>query len=74
MAKVSSQRALRLPESLKYLEDKDDFFSPDSVEKIQQTRFEETVVKGANQPKFGGFNKNGNTRRGRNETLANTSR
>ncbi|KAG0738323.1 hypothetical protein G6F57_011829 [Rhizopus arrhizus] len=61
-------KALRLPESLKYLEDKDgkdDCFSPDRVEKIQQTRFEETVVKGANQPKFGGFNKNRNTRRGR---------
>ncbi|KAG1148041.1 hypothetical protein G6F37_002909 [Rhizopus arrhizus] len=61
--------ALRLPDSLKYLEykdGKDDFFSPDSVEKIQQTRFEETVVKGAKQPKFGSFNKNGNIRRGRN--------
>ncbi|KAG1033716.1 hypothetical protein G6F43_013527 [Rhizopus delemar] len=42
-------KALRLPESLKYLEDeeeegKDYFFSPDIVEKIQQTRFEETVL------------------------------
>jgi hypothetical protein len=62
-------KAIRLPESLKYLEDKDgkdNFFSPDSVEKIHQTRFEETVVKRANQPKFGSFNKNGNIRRGRN--------
>ncbi|KAG1041327.1 hypothetical protein G6F43_012107 [Rhizopus delemar] len=55
-------KALRLPESLKYLEDEDEdedgkdyFFSPDIVEKIQQTRFEETVIKGATQLKFGGF-------------------
>ncbi|KAG1044977.1 hypothetical protein G6F43_011365 [Rhizopus delemar] len=58
--KYLATKAPRLPESLKYLEDEDEngkdyFFSPDIVEKIQQTRFEETVIEGATQPKFGGF-------------------
>lgn len=66
-AKDLTTKALRLPESLKYLEDDEDeerdyFFTPDTVEKIQQTRFEESVIKQATQRKFGGFGRNGNPR------------
>lgn len=58
-AKELSTRALRLPESLRYLEDdndedKDWYFSPDVVEKIQKTRFDEAMLKGA-QRQYGGF-------------------
>ncbi|KAG1135850.1 hypothetical protein G6F37_012458 [Rhizopus arrhizus] len=38
-------KALRLPESLKYLEDKDDFFSPDSVEKISRQDLRKLLLK-----------------------------
>ncbi|RCI06232.1 hypothetical protein CU098_013751 [Rhizopus stolonifer] len=60
-AKELSTRALRLPESLRYLEDdneddKDLFFSSDVVEKIQRTRFDEVMLKGAQQ-QYGGFQK-----------------
>jgi hypothetical protein len=50
-AKDLSTKALRLPDNLKYLEDdneddnKDLFFSPEVIEKIQKTRFEESVIK-----------------------------
>ena len=57
-------KALRLPESFKYLEDdKEDgkyyFFSPDIVKKIQQTRFEKTTIKGVTHPNLVGINKSG---------------
>ncbi|PHZ13152.1 uncharacterized protein RHIMIDRAFT_313120 [Rhizopus microsporus ATCC 52813] len=63
-------KALRLPESLKYLEDDDDegkdyFFSSEVIEKTQQTRFEESVINQASQRKYGGFGKNKFTRGGR---------
>jgi hypothetical protein len=50
-AKDLSTKALRLPDSFKYLEDEDEddskdlFFSPEVIEKIQKTRFEESVIK-----------------------------
>ncbi|KAG1453448.1 hypothetical protein G6F56_007573 [Rhizopus delemar] len=60
-AKEFSTRALRLPESLRYLEDdneddKDLFFSSDVAEKIQRTRFDEVMLKGAQQ-QYGRFQK-----------------
>lgn len=51
-AKDITTETLRLPESLKYLEDDDDkgkdyFFSSEVIEKTQQIRFEESVIKQA---------------------------
>ncbi|CEG76277.1 hypothetical protein RMATCC62417_11195 [Rhizopus microsporus] len=50
-AKSLLTKTLRLPDSLKYLEDddeddnKDIFFSPEAIEKIQRARFLESVIK-----------------------------
>jgi hypothetical protein len=72
-AKELSTKALRLPEALKYLEDEDEedrdyFFPADVVEKIQQTRHEQSITKAAsfqrNQVR-GGRNYRGNVYRGR---------
>ncbi|ORE22151.1 hypothetical protein BCV71DRAFT_271914, partial [Rhizopus microsporus] len=63
-AKDLSTKALRLPDSLKYLEDDDEdenkvlFFSSEVIEKIQKTRFEDSVIKissSSSRPQ-GGFN------------------
>ncbi|KAG1171919.1 hypothetical protein G6F71_006616 [Rhizopus microsporus] len=63
-AKDLSTKAFRLPGSLKYLEDDDEddnkdlFLSLDVIEKIQKTRFEESVIKRSrysSRPQ-GGFN------------------
>ncbi|ORE04685.1 hypothetical protein BCV72DRAFT_312321 [Rhizopus microsporus var. microsporus] len=49
--KGQSTKTLRLPDRLKYLKDDDEdcnkdlFFSPEVIEKIQKTRFVEPVVK-----------------------------
>ena len=66
-AKDLSTKAFRLPGSLKYLEDDDEddnkdlFLSLDVIEKIQKTRFEESVIKRSrysSRPQ-GGFNGRG---------------
>ena len=59
-AKDLTTRALRLPSSLKYLEDEEDdekdlAFSPNLVEKIQQARYEESILRNATNKAFGGY-------------------
>ncbi|CEJ02180.1 hypothetical protein RMCBS344292_16193 [Rhizopus microsporus] len=72
-AKDLSTKALRLPDSLKYLEDDDEdenkvlFFSSEVIEKIQKTRFEDSVIKissSSSRPQ-GGFNGRGRFNRTR---------
>ncbi|OAD71790.1 hypothetical protein PHYBLDRAFT_170444 [Phycomyces blakesleeanus NRRL 1555(-)] len=65
-AKDIITQALHLPESLRYLEDKDEqdkdlVFSANLVERIQQTHFDEAVIKNATARQFGGFGNNRGT-------------
>ena len=73
-AKEVSAKAIKLPTSLRYMEEEDDeegkdcFFSPAEVEKIQRTRFEESVIRKSTTKQFGGFGRgrsNGHNYRGK---------
>ncbi|KAG2217083.1 hypothetical protein INT45_004072 [Circinella minor] len=56
--KEIARKALRLPSSVRYIEDEEDTgkdlaFSPESVQKIQQARYEQAVVRGASNNRRG---------------------
>ncbi|KAI7886545.1 uncharacterized protein EV154DRAFT_427421 [Mucor mucedo] len=59
-AKELTTKALRLPTSVRYLEDTEEddkelVFSPEIVEKIQQARYEDSLLKSATNKSFGGY-------------------